>query len=53
MRHRSTPVSYRRATSATPLTGHRYVMVGQKDFYDWSNPADLAEYRTVMSYTGR
>lgn len=28
----------------------RFVRVGHKEVYDPTNPADVAEYRTVLSY---
>jgi hypothetical protein len=53
MRHRNTSVSFRRRGTGIPSTGPRFVLAGQKDFYDPTIDTDLAEYRTVMSYTGR
>ncbi|WP_020525197.1 hypothetical protein [Catelliglobosispora koreensis] len=53
MRHHNTPISFRRRGTGIPSAGRRFVLAGQKDFYDPTNPADDAEYRIVMSYTGR
>ncbi|WP_212827354.1 hypothetical protein [Catellatospora sp. TT07R-123] len=53
MRHHHSPVSYRRRGTGTRTTGTPFVLAGQKDVYDWSNPADHAEYRIVLSYHQR
>ncbi|MEU7925096.1 hypothetical protein [Micromonospora sp. NPDC049107] len=50
MRHTNQSTDYRRSGNANSTRRHRFVLVGQKDFYDPSNPADLAEYRMVVRY---
>ncbi|MFF5230263.1 hypothetical protein [Dactylosporangium sp. NPDC000521] len=38
----------RRGSGITP-----YVAVGEKEVYNWNDPADAAEYRTVLGYRQR
>ncbi|MBG0567520.1 hypothetical protein [Actinoplanes aureus] len=44
----------RRNTAFTRRQGaRRYVLTGEKDFYDTTSPADFREFRTVVGYGKR
>ena len=53
--HQDLPFADRRQRRATRPHRHnrRYVLAGEKEFFDPASPADFVEYRTVQGYHRR